>query len=195
MEFYEAWQDMAIDNQWSLSDPFDNDGNELYGWRFTAGKKYDSALPLPSSVKIKQEGIMLPVSFGGLDVPYVNNVIKNKLSERCKNGIQFIPVRIEGSNLQYYIMNVVKLADAVSDLSDIEFYTEEEALKYPAIASAGKLKYIRNLIIDKKKLRKDENIFRLKFWCGKIYVREDVKDIIESAGNRHGVFFKKVTSL
>jgi len=145
MNYYEAWQDMDIEDQWFLSDPFDEDGNEIIGWNFTIGKEYSFSLPCPAFVKVKQKGRVLPVSFGGLDVPYVNQSIKSALAKTCNKNIQFIPVSVEGKGLQYYIMNTLCLLDSVSNLSEIDYYREDE---WPE--KAGEPKDILKLVLDKK---------------------------------------------
>jgi len=187
MDYYEAWQDMSIDDQWFLGDPFDKYGNEISGWHFTLGKEYASHLPFPVSIKIEQEGRMLPVCFGGLNVPYVSQPIKRAILESCTNKIQFIPVTVEKTEFRYYIMNVLNVFSAISKSSSIDYYTEAE---WPE--KSGKPKYVRELILDKEKIPKNEKIFRLSPSTSHIYIREDIKRMIEIVEPNHGMSFKKI---
>jgi len=211
MDYYEAWQDMEIEGQWFLDDPFDKEGNELYGWHFTSGKSYDNSvqppvytkgkkgeeiqndvLPLPVSTKIREPGKILPVSFGGLDVPYVNQRIKDVLEELAGNSLQFIPIIIEEAGLQYYIMNVLSVLDAVSLSSEIEHYIEEEIVFWNDPERTNEPKYIRKLVLSQNKIPQDVKIFRLKSWLGTICVNEQIKEAIERAEKNHGMSFEKI---
>jgi len=190
MIYYEIWKDMDFEQKCFLSDPIDKDGNELYGWQFTMGEKYNP--PLPVSVKIKEKGNLLPILFGGLDVPYINQLVKEIIIDTCRDEVQIIPVKIEGTPFQYYIINALNLLDAISESSEIEYFTKEEELKYPKISKSRKFKSVSNLVINKDKIKNGEKIFRLKNWSSGLYIRGDVKEIIESSVSICGISFKKI---
>jgi hypothetical protein len=180
--FFSFWQDMTINDQWVLGQSVGTDGTRIYGWHFTMGIPYSG--PLPATCKPYQEGREMPVSFGGLDAPYLEKSIADAIVKIDPSAVQIFPVSVLGAKNTYEIVNVVVVLDAIDKSSVIEHYSDEDIREEPD--RALRFKTVWNLVLDSSKIPLDRHIFRLQRSLSKVIVSEDVKLAIESACPKHG---------
>ena len=88
------------------------------------------------------------------------------------------------------IVNPIKVIDAIDSSSTIEHFSDEEKKSDPELNL--RYKFIRNLILDSKKVPKDAHIFLFKYDLSSIYVSETLKQNIESVCPDHGGKFTEV---
>lgn len=175
--YYELWQDMSIFDQWYLSDPFDNNGNDIYGWHFTRGERYSG--PTPKEVKIVSFGKKFPISFGGLNIPYIRRDVLDVIINECNFDRENFPLIIDEEI--YELVNFLNVIKAVHPNSKIEKDDN------------GKIKYIWRLILDKKKIPQNCDFFRIEEWPEKLYASKKVKDILKNSNYDFGLRFDEIT--
>jgi hypothetical protein len=186
--FFSFWQDMTINDQWVLGQSVDPDGKRIYGWHFTMGIPYSG--PLPTTCKPYQEGREMPVSFGGLDAPYLQKSIADAIVKIDPSAVQVFPVSVKSAKNVYEIVNVVVVLDAIDKSSVIEHYTEEDIREEPD--RALRFKTVWNLVLDSSQIPLGCHIFRLRKSLSKVIVSEDMKLAIESVCPKHGGKFEAI---
>jgi hypothetical protein len=188
MKYFEFWQDMSIQDQWFLDEPTTADGTMLDGWNFTMGLPYTG--PIPVACKPYQEGREIPVAFGGLDTPYLRRDIGEVIQKLDPTGVQVFPITVAGAVGEYWIVNPIRVIDAIHASSDIEHYTDQEKTENPELAL--RYKSVWKLVLDPNKIPKDTHIFMLKKYLDSVYVSEKLKDAIEGVCPEHGGKFTEV---
>jgi hypothetical protein len=168
---------MSIFDQWYLSDPFDNNGNDIYGWHFTRGERYSG--PTPKEVKIVSFGKKFPISFGGLNIPYIRRDVLDVIINECNFDRENFPLIIDEEI--YELVNFLNVIKAVHPNSKIEKDDN------------GKIKYIWRLILDKKKIPQNCDFFRIEEWPEKLYASKKVKDILKNSNYDFGLRFDEIT--
>jgi hypothetical protein len=190
MRYYLFQQDMSIQDQWFLSDPFLEDGTSLMGWNFTIGKRYIPETHL--HCEIRQQGAELPISFGGLNVPYLRDDIVKQIEQPDVTGYAYdlIPIFVTQSERKYFILNVLNVADAIDRRSEVEYYSLDEIAQDRS--RADRYKSIWNLVLSRQSIAPSWEIFRLKRALGRIVVNERIRLCIENYNPHSGAKFTAI---
>ena len=191
MKFYKFWKNMTIQKKWFLDEPTTANGVMLDGWNFTMGVPYSGDPPVKSEQY--QKGVEVPVAFGGLDTPYLRSDIAAKIMSIDPAGIQVFPVTVTGTKNEYWIVNVLRVVDAIHSSSEIEFYSDVEKSQDPELAL--RYKYVRRLVLDQTKIQNGVHIFRTKYNLNDIFVSEKIKSEIDLICPDHGGNFYEINAV
>lgn len=182
---------MTIEGKWFLDDPLTEDGEMIEGWHFTMGIPYTGKPPIACNQY--QKGIEIPVAFGGLDAPYLRKDIAQVILNIDPLGVEVFPVAVEDAESEYWIVNALRVLDAIHPSSNIEHYSEEDMKEDPD----RRLRYksVWDLILDTSKIDLNTHIFRLKYSLGRFYVSHTIKESIESVCPNHGGEFTEIKTV
>lgn len=188
MDYYILWQDMSIEDQWFLDEPTTRDGEQIEGWHFTMGRPYDG--PLPLICKRYQNGKEMPISFGGLDTPYMRKDLANAVASVDPASVQRIPVSVENATAEYEIVNPIVVVDAIHASSEIERFSDDEIERDPELGT--RLKSVWKLVLDRSRIPNGCQVFRLRHSLTDIIVSDEIKKAIEKTCRNHGGKFTPV---
>lgn len=170
---YDVSFDPTIEDQWFLDAPHDPDGNEIDPRTFTQGKRVVVSEGLV--VPIGEPGAPLEFSFGAFDMPVVSARVGEVLEQLAPDDVQRIPVRIEGADGPYEILNVVTAIDCIDrDRTVGTVWTEADHRS----DLAGEYRMIIELHLDSSRIT-SSRIFRVEGWEIALIVTEDVKAALE----------------
>jgi hypothetical protein len=131
----------------------------------------------------------LDITYADNDVPIVTVQVAELLSSISSKDIQRIPVKVDGHDEQYEIINLIHSPKCIdTKRSEIEWYEEGNDIR-PDLAGTPEM--ITRLIIDPSRTQ-NHQIFRPDGWDVVVVASDDVKKAFESAGVS-GVKFKKVS--
>lgn len=175
--------------QWLLSTPI-RDSGEAFDepWMFTDA----CVLPDPGSVKsqISHPGKKRAFVFAGVEgTPIVSEALANVFRALAPDDVQLFPVTVEGDPERYFVVNAIKVVDAIDEARcrEVHHYAEDD----PAPEFPGEYNWIYGLRIDPAKTE-GAQVFRLKKFKTAFIVSEDIKNALEGVGNL-GVSFERVT--
>src|ERR1043166_637901 len=139
---------------------------EVEGWHFTSGKKYEAAAPLV--IPIYQGTVELDFTLGSMGMPVVKPHPAKRLKELCGDSVQWIPAVVPGIAERFEIANVLTLVDALDvDRSEVQWWTEKD--NWPE--KIGTIAGVARLV-----LRKDAlvgvTMFRLNGWEPPLLISE-----------------------
>lgn len=174
MKYYRLIDDINYFQRWYLGDIIEVEDN----WQFTDGRYLDEYTTTDQlHVSIKQDGKPMDyTTTEAYNVPIVSGRIKAQLSQF--DGLQFIPVRIEGKEVDfgYFIMIVTNRKSFVNeDLSEFGKFVENDPVRPD---KAGYYSWFTKLILDREKVN-GEDVFRIEKAETYLIISEKVKKAME----------------
>jgi len=183
------WVKLGDVPQWLLKTPI-RDSGEAFDepWLFTDGR----ALPEPGPIKarISHPGKTRAFVFAGVEeTPIGSEALANVFRTLAPDDVQLFPVRVDGELERYFVVNAIKVVDAIDEprCREVQHYDEEA----PPPEYEGEYRWIYGLRIDPAKTE-GAQVFRLKKFKTAFIVSEEVKNALERVGNL-GVSFECVT--
>lgn len=180
---------MADVPRWLVETPTRTSGEEFdEPWMFTDG----CVLTDPGSInsQISHPGTKREFVFGGVErTPIVSEALANVFRTLAPDDVQLFPVSIEGEPERYFVVNAIRVVDAIDEARcrEVHHYDEDE----PSPDYPGEYNWIYGLRIDPSKTE-GAHVFRLKKFKIAFIVSEDIKNELERVGNL-GVSFERVT--
>ncbi|MCP3164308.1 imm11 family protein [Myxococcus qinghaiensis] len=183
------WVGLGDVPQWLLETPI-RDSGEAFDepWLFTEGR----VLPDPGPIKsqISHPGTKRAFVFGGVEAtPLVSEALANVFRTFAPDDVQLFPVSIEGVAEPYFVVNAIKVVDAIDEARcrEVHHYDEDDAPP----EYEGEYNWIYGLRIDPSKTE-GAHVFRLKKFKTAFIVSEEIRSALEQVGNL-GVSFERVT--
>lgn len=144
----------------------------------------------PIKAQISHPGKKRAFVFAGVEgTPVGSEALANVLRTLAPEDVQLFPVSIEGEPERYFVVNAIKVVDAIDEARCREVHHDDE--DDPAPEYEGEYNWIYGLRIDPSKTE-GAHVFRLKKFKTALIVSEDIKNALERAGNL-GVSFERVT--
>lgn len=169
MRYYQLLDDIGHPNRWFLQAPVDPTGAEVDPRLFTAGAPVAVAGPL--SVRVRQAGHPLDFTLADFDMPVVCCGTGELLSQLAPGDVQRVPVRVDGREEPYEILNVVTRRQAIDERrSVITRWTEEDG--WPE--KLGQYFMVSRLAIEPEAAA-GAGIFRLTGWEIAVVVSDTVR--------------------
>ncbi|MFY2561131.1 imm11 family protein [Corallococcus terminator] len=121
--------------------------------------------------------------------PMVSEGVANVFRTLAPGDVQLFPVSIEGEAEPYFVVNAIKVVDAIDEARcrEVHHYDEDD----PSPDFPGEYNWIYGLRIDPAKTE-GAHVFRLKKFKVAFIVSEEVRSALEQIGNL-GVSFERVT--
>jgi hypothetical protein len=169
---------MRILDQWTLGEPMDGEGQELWHGELTDG------LPIsgrgPARIGVYAPGRPLDFSTTVLGVPIVHGRVKELLEQLGLSGqMQSFPIAVEGQAEPYYLLNLLRVVRCIDDArcEEVAYRTVEEGYE----DEIGEYRNVVGMRIDPSRVG-DAEIFRPWGWQTNIIVSERVKRALEESG-------------
>jgi hypothetical protein len=185
LKYFRIEDDFPSAGRWYLRSPRTAADVEVDPRSFTEGRFYSGERPL--LVPLRRQGPSLDFTLGAFDMPIVTTEIAAFLQQFAPDGVQRVPVKIDGHDGNYETVNILSLAKAINEeLSEISWWTEED--NNPA--KTGTYAGIGKLVLNREKLS-GHHILRLKDWELPFIVSEEIKKQLELLGAT-GVTYKEL---
>ncbi|WP_368670808.1 imm11 family protein [Myxococcus sp. AM010] len=181
------WVRLGDVPQWLLETPI-RDSGEAFDepWMFADGRVPPDSGPIKA--QISHPGKKRAFVFAGVEgTPIVSEALANVFRTLAPDDVQLFPVSIERESEQYFVVNAIKVVDAIDEARCREVHHYDE----PSPDYPGEYNWIYGLRIDPSKTE-GAHVFRLKKFKTAFIVSEEVKDTHERVGNL-GVSFERVT--
>jgi hypothetical protein len=175
--FFDLVENLRARGRWQLGSAVDEQGVEIDSWQFIEGKFLNlGCVPTYSIVTPGN-----PPDFGwDIDaVPVVSTRFVELFEKLTVQGVQFIPVRVEGHDEPRFILNTLRVIRCIDDTrcAEVQYFTPED--NQPE--RVGEYRAVHSLRIDSTKAG-DSHIFRTWGWLVALIVSEDIKQAFEKEG-------------
>jgi len=175
--YYDLQDDTRTPGRWQLASPLDEQQREIDPWQFKQGKVLE--LGCVPCFPLDIEGSPLDFSLAAFSIPVVH-VRVVELFERMRiDGVQFIPVQVEGHPESWYILNALHIIRCIDDArcEEVQYWKPEDNRP----DKVGQYRAVYGLRIDPAKVG-NARIFRTWGWRVVLIISEDLKVAMESAG-------------
>jgi len=153
----------------------------LYSDVFPLEKGWEQELVLP----VEEEGISLDYSHGFGMMPIINKHLAEELLKLAHDDIQLFPVKILGHEEEYFIMNVIQVAECVDERRS------RGILWKPGMAGdPRRYSSLSEIHIDPTRTS-GHKLFRLKHWEMVLICSEEIKDLFDRM-EAQGALFRPV---
>ncbi len=183
------WVRLGDVPQWLVETPIRDSGESFdEPWMFADGR----VLPDPGPIKavVSHPGKKRAFVFAGVEgSPIGSEALANVFRTLAPDDVQLFPVTVEGASERYFVVNAIKVVDAIDEARcrEVRHYDEDD----PVPEYEGEYNWIYGLRIDASKTE-GAQVFRLKKFKIAFVVSEDIKKALEGVGNL-GVSFERVT--
>lgn len=163
-------------DQWALGEPSDNDGNPL-GGLFRAG----TIAPLRPDilVPIAELGEPREFNFAGTGALVVTERVGKLIDHLAEGDVQRIPVRIDGAEEVYEILNILQVRDCIdANATRGDRWKEGETSD---VAKVGTWFLIDQLRLNGENIPR-YSIFRVAGYLSAVIVTEGLKSSLDQAG-------------
>ncbi len=182
-QFFRLLDDIQFEGRWQLSEPRSANGG-VNPCHFTTGRIYKG----PTDLKIaKEDGVLLDFTLAAFDVPVVTEHIASLLRDLCPHDIQFIPIKIEGEDGKYAILNVLRTIECLKEPESVFSKWSEADGRSDKL---GQYRMVAKLVIDQQRAV-GADIFRIAGWDVPIIVSRRIKVMLEQQ-SCIGAIFKSV---
>lgn len=172
--YYRLTDDLARPNRWYLQSPMDGQGNALDPRLFMAGKPRDVAGPL--RIARRRAGDPMSFTLADFDMPVVSAALGAEIERLAPNEVQRIPLRVDGNDDDFEILNVVRLVDALDHhRSKVTYWGPDDGRP----DRIGMPKMVIDLAVDPERVG-SAAIFRLENWRIALIVSDAVADVLAS---------------
>ncbi len=183
------WVRLGDVPQWLLETPI-RDSGEAFDepWLFADGRVLPDSGPIKA--QISHPGKKRAFVFAGVEgTPIVSEALATVFRTLAPEDVQLFPVSIERESERYFVVNAIKVVDAIDEARcrEVHHYDDDE----PSPDYPGEYNWIYGLRIDPSKTE-GAHVFRLKRFKVAFVVSEDIKNALEGVGNL-GVSFERVT--
>ncbi|OJH38875.1 imm11 family protein [Cystobacter ferrugineus] len=169
---------MRILDRWTLGDPMDGNGQELWHGHLTEGTPI--SVQGPVRIGLYAPGRPLDFSTTALGVPIIHGKVKKLLEPRgLSSQMQLFPIIVEGQAEPYYLLNLLRVVRCIDDArcEEVAYRTVEDGYE----DRIGEYRNVVGMRIDPSKVG-DAEIFRPWGWQTNIIVSERVKRAMEESG-------------
>jgi len=174
--FYRILDDMDASDRWWLASPVDAQGRELDPRIFTEGGPV--ADPGARSVPLREDGAPLDFTFADFDMPVVTAELGARVAALGPGAVQRFPVRVEGADGPYEILNVTREVRCFDEAASEIQYVTEDALRPERV---GKYEMVVEAVIDPA-LVSGECLFRVAGWEVMLVCDGGVRDALLAEG-------------
>jgi molybdopterin-guanine dinucleotide biosynthesis protein A len=176
--FYRIYPDFdKCADQWFLDDPRTADDEEIDARDFTEGLPYKG--PTPVAIPVMQDGREVAFSLSSFDMPVVSSAVVEIIERLAPGDAEFFPVRIEGAEDQYQILNAICRTECLDEpRSEFTMWSKED--NYPEMM--GNYKMISTIRIDPARTG-GHHLFRIARWPLALLVSDTLKREIEGIPN------------
>lgn len=190
MRYFELMDDLYNpEDRWFLKGLNVVDENKISVWKFLSPAKVTLPNAEKLKISIREEGRPLDFTFADFGVMIVNEKVASILDdEEC----QLIPVEVDGikNTHSYFIAVLLNSIDCVDESrSNFEKWQADDPIRPD---KAGMYKSIYKLFVDDKKIKDNNNIFRLEKYNVVTIITEKLKKQFEKNAFT-GVRFRDVT--
>ncbi|MCP3105556.1 hypothetical protein LZ198_42600 [Myxococcus sp. K15C18031901] len=188
MERHFYWVRLADVPHWLLETPTRASGEPFdEPWMFTDGHVLPG--PGPLKAQISHPGQRRTFLFAGVEeTPIGSAEVADVFRTLAPDDVQLFPVSIEGESERHFVVNAIKVVDAIDEArcAEVRHYREGTFPEF-----AGQYRWIYGLRIDPSKTE-GAHVFRLTKFKTAFIVSEDIKHALEQVGNL-GLSFEQVT--
>jgi hypothetical protein len=202
--YFEVLDDLEAPGRWHLNGLRDANARRLDEREFAIGRIIHEGPPLklyladedtlievsePLQISIRRRGMPLDFTFAGLGAVVVTPKAAAIIRKHAPSGIQWFPVRIDGQDELFEIMNVASTIDCMDlDRSEIEWWESGNEVR-PDLAGTPRM--VWKLAVDEKRT-KGRNLLRPRGWERSLIVAERVREALEE-GRVTGISFRVVS--
>jgi len=192
-EFFELDGHVNLPGTWYLDDLYDSAGQRFDERDFTYGLPIELGPPMrlalydtdtmvdvvpPLMVTVPRDGTPTDYTLAGIDMPVITRRVGELLGRLAGTEIQRIPVRVDGHDEQYEILNVISVVPCIdTKRSRIMWWTEADGRP----DKVGQPRMISKFVLDRAALT-GHNILIPKEWRVVVLVSEVLKVALEEAG-------------
>jgi hypothetical protein len=170
--FYEVLDDVQLADRWHLGDLRDGQGREVDPRLFTIGR--GAAVGSELSISITHEGTPLSFTFAAFDAPVVARPLAEAVQRLCPDGIQLVPVRVQGQRDEYSIMNVLGSIECLDESHSIVMRWKPSDGRPDKV---GKLRQVARLALGAD-LIGTADLFRVRGWEIALIASERMRDLL-----------------
>ena len=175
MRYFQLRDDMRIPGRWVLSDPLDENGQEIDPWLFDEGKPLDlqGTLRLPQA----QAGRALDFSLTTLAIPVVHARVVSLLERSgLQQQVQWLPAQVEGRPEPYFILNALRVIRCIDNprCDQVQYWNAEDGEP----DKVGQYRVVSGLRIDPSRVG-NASIFRTWGWSVALIISEQLKQALE----------------
>ncbi len=178
MKYFKMSDDMRILDRWTLDNPMEGNGQELWHGQMTDG------LPIsvrqPARIGLYVPGRALDFSTTALSIPIIHGRVKALFVQLGLDGqIQLFPITVEGQAEPYYVLNLLRVVRCIDDArcAEVAYRTVEDGYE----DRIGEYRNVVGMRIDSSRVG-DAEIFRPWGWQTNIIVSERVMLAMEKSG-------------
>lgn len=178
MLYYKLSNDMRILDRWTLGDPYDGNGQEIWQGQLTSGKPL--IVQGLARIGLYAPGRALDFTTTAFGVPIIHVKVKELFGQLGLEGqMQLFPLDVEGESEPYCLVNLLRIVRCIDDArcEEVEYRTAEGGYE----DRIGEYCKVVGMRIDSGKVG-DVEIFRPWGWQTNIIVSERVKRAMEEAG-------------
>lgn len=170
---YRLTQNLSVTNRWYLQAPVTEAGITLDPRIFVAGEWV--AIDEPLRIGVRQVGVPLDFTLADFEVPVVRKALGVALQAIVHDHIQRIPIKVDGEEGDFEILNVLKIADSLDHARSTITYWAEADRRPDKI---GQPRMIIDLTVDPSRAAGSE-IFRLLGWRIALIVSDRVAEVLK----------------
>lgn len=112
MKYFELKNDMRILDRWTLDEPIDAQGHEIWHGQFSDG--HPLSLQTPPRMGVYVRGRALHFTTTALGVPVVHGKLKALFEQLgLQDQMQLFPVTVDGQSAPYFLMNLLIVSERV----------------------------------------------------------------------------------
>ncbi len=178
MRYFKLSDDMRILDRWTLDNPMEGNGEELWHGLMTDGLHI--SVQQPARIALYVPGRALDFSTTALSIPIIHGKVKALFEQLGLNSqMQLFPITVEGQAEPYYVMNLLRVIRCIDDArcEEVAYRTVEDGYE----DRIGEYCNVVGMRIDPSKVG-DAEIFRPWGWQTIILVSERVKQAMEDSG-------------
>jgi hypothetical protein len=174
---YLLWRSESEDGFCAIMDPPVEDI-----WELDEGISRAAGFPSDVACKMNPDypkDVQLADNLSGACVPVISDKLKALLEKEVKvNRIEYLPVKVLNhkgrvASKDYYIFNPLDVCDCID--------VQKSGVEWNAI-NPNLISGCDQLVLKKKAIPPDYQVFRLKYWGYNILVRSDLIDKLNAAG-------------
>lgn len=177
MNYFKLSNDMRILDRWTLGEPHDGNGREVWHGEPTRGAPM--AVQSPARIGLYVPGRALDFSTTALGVPIIHGKLKAIFEQLGLDGqVQLFPIAVEEQQEPYFLVNLLRVIRCIDDerCEEVAYRTIEDGYE----ERIGEYRNVVGMRIDPSKVG-DTEIFRPWGWQTTLIVSERVKLAMEEA--------------
>jgi hypothetical protein len=172
--YFELMDDRRAPSRWHLGSPVDEQGQEIDFWLFTKGQVLD--LGCVPRFPVDVPGHPLDYCWAAFSIPVVNARVVQLFRRLEVREVQFIPVRVEGHDEPYFILNALRILRCIDDArcKRVEYWKPGDNRP----DKLGEYKVVSGLHVDPSKVD-DAHLFRPWGWRVALIISDELKQSLE----------------